>query len=77
MKKIKRRSAKDRGSITGRSTCHCTRWGKGSHQLFLKQRKPEIKGVLVVAGGAENMQVKKWIIEAVTRALMFQAIKLQ
>ncbi|MFK4997693.1 stage III sporulation protein AG [Bacillus sp. N9] len=32
-------------------------------------RKPEIKGVLIVAGGAENIQVKKWIIEAVTRLL--------
>ena len=26
-------------------------------------------GVLVVAKGAENIQIKKWIIEAVTRAL--------
>ncbi|MBS4176381.1 stage III sporulation protein AG [Lederbergia citrea] len=32
-------------------------------------RKPEIKGVLIVAGGAENIQVEKWIREAVTRVL--------
>ena len=31
--------------------------------------KPKVSGVLVVAKGAENIQVKKWIIEAVTRAL--------
>ena len=38
-------------------------------RLFLQTKKPEIRGVLVVAKGAENIQVKKWIIEAVTRAL--------
>ncbi|MFD1707029.1 stage III sporulation protein AG [Siminovitchia sediminis] len=37
--------------------------------IVLEKRKPEVKGVLVVAGGAENIQVKKWIIEAVTRGL--------
>lgn len=37
--------------------------------LVSETRKPEIKGVLVVAGGAENLQVKQWIIEAVTRGL--------
>ena len=31
--------------------------------------KPKVSGVLVVAKGADNIQVKKWIIEAVTRAL--------
>lgn len=31
--------------------------------------KPTVSGVLVVAKGADNIQVKKWIIEAVTRAL--------
>ncbi|CAM3992720.1 stage III sporulation protein AG [Mesobacillus thioparans] len=37
--------------------------------IVLETKKPEIRGVLVVAKGAENIQVKKWIIEAVTRAL--------
>lgn len=37
--------------------------------IVLETRKPEIKGVLVVAGGAENLQVAKWIREAVTRSL--------
>ncbi|WP_228027535.1 stage III sporulation protein AG [Bacillus fonticola] len=31
--------------------------------------QPEVRGVLVVAKGAENIQLKKWIIEAVTRSL--------
>lgn len=31
--------------------------------------KPKVSGVLVVAKGADNIQVKKWIIEAVTRGL--------
>lgn len=32
-------------------------------------KKPKVTGVLVVAKGADNIQIKKWIIEAVTRAL--------
>jgi len=43
--------------------------GEKDIPLVSETRKPEIKGVLVVAGGAENVQVKKWIIEAVTRVL--------
>jgi stage III sporulation protein AG len=35
----------------------------------VEYQKPAIRGVLVVAKGAENIQVKKWIIEAVTRSL--------
>ncbi|MEH6940353.1 stage III sporulation protein AG [Bacillus sp. JJ722] len=31
--------------------------------------KPVVRGVLVVAKGADNITVKKWIVEAVTRAL--------
>ncbi|MFS0643971.1 stage III sporulation protein AG [Siminovitchia sp. 179-K 8D1 HS] len=37
--------------------------------LISETKKPEIKGVLIVAGGAENIQIKKWIVEAVTRGL--------
>lgn len=37
--------------------------------VILETRKPEVQGVLVVAGGAENIQVKQWIVEAVTRSL--------
>ena len=37
--------------------------------IVVQTKKPKIRGVLVVAKGAENIQVKKWIVEAVTRAL--------
>jgi stage III sporulation protein AG len=37
--------------------------------IVLETKKPSIRGVLVVAKGADNIQVKKWIIEAVTRVL--------
>ncbi len=37
--------------------------------VISETKKPEIKGVLVVAGGADQLQVKKWIVEAVTRML--------
>ncbi|MFJ5621325.1 stage III sporulation protein AG [Peribacillus loiseleuriae] len=37
--------------------------------IIVETKKPSVSGVLVVAKGAENIQIKKWIIEAVTRAL--------
>lgn len=43
--------------------------GEEEKPIIIMTNKPEISGVLVVANGAENIQVKKWIIEAVTRLL--------
>ncbi|MDR7075106.1 stage III sporulation protein AG [Neobacillus niacini] len=43
--------------------------GEKEVPIIVGEIKPEIRGVLVVAKGAENIQVKKWIIEAVTRSL--------
>jgi stage III sporulation protein AG len=37
--------------------------------IVTETKKPEIRGVLVVARGADNIEVKKWIVEAVTRVL--------
>ncbi|WAA11426.1 stage III sporulation protein AG [Fervidibacillus halotolerans] len=37
--------------------------------LVSQTEKPDIEGVLVVAKGAENIQVQKWIKEAVMRTL--------
>ncbi|MGG5255106.1 stage III sporulation protein AG [Neobacillus sp. SM06] len=37
--------------------------------IVVQTKKPKIRGVLVVARGAENIQVKKSIVDAVTRAL--------
>jgi len=44
---------------------------KGDHEqpIVVKTNKPRVRGVLVVAPGAENMQVKAWISEAVQRVL--------
>lgn len=43
--------------------------GESEVPIVVETKKPEIRGVLVVAKGADNIQVKKWIVEAVTRAL--------
>ena len=43
--------------------------GEKESPIILTTKKPEIRGVLVVAKGADNLQVKKWIVEAVTRVL--------
>jgi len=37
--------------------------------IVVETKKPDIRGVLVVAKGADNIEVKKWIVEAVTRVL--------
>jgi stage III sporulation protein AG len=37
--------------------------------IVVQTKKPTIRGVLVVAKGAENIEVKKWIVDAVTRVL--------
>ncbi|MGD6966986.1 stage III sporulation protein AG [Rossellomorea vietnamensis] len=43
--------------------------GDSEVPVILETKKPKISGVLVVAKGADNIQVKKWIIESVTRVL--------
>ncbi|WP_409301603.1 stage III sporulation protein AG [Peribacillus sp. SCS-155] len=43
--------------------------GEKEGPIVLETQKPKIRGVLVVAKGADNIQVKKWIVEAVTRTL--------
>lgn len=43
--------------------------GEKEVPIILETKKPEIRGVLVVAKGADNIQVKKWIIESVTKLL--------
>lgn len=43
--------------------------GEQETPIVLKTKKPEIRGVLVVAKGAENLKIKQMIIEAVTRVL--------
>lgn len=43
--------------------------GDKEEALIVKTEKPDIRGVLVVANGVENIQIKTWIVEAVSRVL--------
>jgi stage III sporulation protein AG len=43
--------------------------GSGEAPVLVKTLKPKIRGVVVVANGAENMQIKAWIFDVVNRAL--------
>ncbi|MGE6629362.1 stage III sporulation protein AG [Bacillus sp. NPDC077027] len=43
--------------------------GNEETPVVVQTKKPEIRGVLVVAQGVDNVQIKKTIIEAVTRVL--------
>lgn len=45
------------------------REGDKEAPIIIETKKPKIRGVLVVAKGADNIQVKKWILEAVTKLL--------
>ncbi|EST56182.1 stage III sporulation protein AG [Brevibacillus panacihumi W25] len=43
--------------------------GKQDQPVIVKTMKPRVRGVLVVAKGADNIQVKAWITEAVQKVL--------
>mgnify|MGYP002655978123 CR=1 FL=1 len=43
--------------------------GNEETPVVVQTKKPEIRGVLVVAQGVDNVQIKKTIIEAITRVL--------
>ncbi|MEC5422287.1 stage III sporulation protein AG [Virgibacillus sp. C22-A2] len=45
------------------------RQGDKEVPLLIQTKKPEVRGVFVVAKGADHATVKKWIIEAVSRVL--------
>ncbi|MYL33518.1 stage III sporulation protein AG [Pontibacillus yanchengensis] len=46
-----------------------TRRGDQEVPLLVRTQKPKVRGVLVVAKGADHMQVQQWIVEAVSRSL--------
>jgi stage III sporulation protein AG len=50
--------------------------GKQDQPVVVKTLKPKVRGVLVVAKGAENIQVKAWITEAVQKVLDVPAYKI-
>ncbi|HHY20386.1 MAG TPA: stage III sporulation protein AG [Bacilli bacterium] len=43
--------------------------GDKEEPLLQRREKPTIRGVLVVANGVDNVQVKAWVVEAVSRVL--------
>ncbi|CDO01927.1 stage III sporulation protein AG [Oceanobacillus picturae] len=45
------------------------RQGEGEVPLLIQTKKPEVRGVFVVAKGADHASVKKWIIESTSRVL--------
>jgi len=45
------------------------RQGDQEVPVLVQTKKPEVRGVFVIAKGAENATVKKWIIESVSRVL--------
>ncbi|MCF6094451.1 stage III sporulation protein AG [Microaerobacter geothermalis] len=45
------------------------RTDNGEEPIVLKTLKPRVRGVLIVANGVENAQVRVWITEAVQRVL--------
>lgn len=55
--------------ITREDQVVIVRSGDKEEPLIAKTEKPTIRGVLVVANGVENIQVKSWVVEAVSRVL--------
>ncbi|WP_026569984.1 MULTISPECIES: stage III sporulation protein AG [Sediminibacillus] len=45
------------------------RQGDKEVPLLVHTKKPDVRGVLVVAKGVDHMQVKQWVVEAVSRVL--------
>lgn len=50
--------------------------GKQDQPVVIKTMKPRVRGVLVVAKGADNIQVKAWMTEAVQKVLDVPAYKI-
>ncbi|QHE54323.1 stage III sporulation protein AG [Pontibacillus sp. HMF3514] len=46
-----------------------TRKGDQEVPLLIQTKKPKVSGVLVVAKGVDHMEVKKWVMEAVSKGL--------
>ncbi|WP_047151484.1 stage III sporulation protein AG [Aneurinibacillus tyrosinisolvens] len=53
-----------------------TRKDKDEQPVVLKTVKPRVRGVVVVASGAQNLQVKAWILEAVQKVLAVPSYKI-
>lgn len=49
---------------------------RGDEPVVTKTIKPKVRGVVIVATGAGNLQVKAWILEAVQRSLGVPSYKI-
>jgi len=45
------------------------RQGDKETPILVQTRKPDVRGVFVVANGVKDVEIKKWVIEAVSRVL--------
>ncbi|MFB1050399.1 stage III sporulation protein AG [Paraliobacillus sp. JSM ZJ581] len=45
------------------------RQGEQEVPLLIQTKRPEVRGVLVVAKGVEHMEIKQWVSESVSRVL--------
>jgi len=45
------------------------RQGDQEVPILVQTKKPEVRGVFIIAKGAENANVKKWIVESVSKVL--------
>ncbi len=43
--------------------------GEKEVPVIQETKKPKVRGVLIVAKGADNVNIKKWIVESVTKSL--------
>lgn len=54
---------------TREQTVVIIRQGEQEVPLLIQTKKPQVRGVLVVANGVDNLEVKKWVLEAVSKVL--------
>ncbi|WP_058307482.1 stage III sporulation protein AG [Gracilibacillus massiliensis] len=54
---------------TREQTVVIIRQGEQEVPLLIQTKKPKVRGVLIVANGVDNLEVKKWVIDAVSKVL--------
>ena len=54
---------------TREQTIVIVRQGEKEIPLLVQTKKPNVRGVLVVANGVDNIELKKWVNEAVSKVL--------
>ncbi|MGO0060869.1 stage III sporulation protein AG [Brevibacillus fluminis] len=72
----KERATRNQSEQTLQEQALVVKDSKQEQPVVLKTLKPKVRGVLVVAKGAENVQIKAWILEAVQKVLDVPAYKI-